>query len=120
MLITDEAAKIPIPSALFAGQESSYWGYVKLHIHVPWFHCSYTVEYEDGGKFTEMIFLSQPEQLQQMVLTEGLEITDLQIVLPRHLSKQGLWVMRPLAAIWAGEVPGDSYTELVYVTSTGE
>lgn len=120
MFITDEAAKIPTLSALFGCPELSYWSHVEHHLHLPWFHCSYIGEDEDGEKFTHMIFLSRPEQLQQMALTEGLEITELQIVLPGHMSKQGQWVMRPLAEIWAGEVPGEGCTELVYVTSAGE
>lgn len=59
MFITDEAAKIPVPSALFGGQDSTYWGYVKQHLHTPWFYCVYAQEYEDGGTFRQMIQLSQ-------------------------------------------------------------
>jgi hypothetical protein len=120
MFITDEAAKIPIPSALFGGQELSYWGYVKLHLHAPWFFCEYETEYEDGGKFRKMIELSHPTQLEQLFLVTGIDVVEVQVVLPSHMTKQGIWIMRPLASIWEGEVPGDESTELVYITSDGE
>lgn len=120
MFITDEAAKIPIPSALFGEQEQSYWGYVKLHIHAPWFYCAYVAEYEDGGKFTHMIFLSHLAQLQQMSQMEGLEITELHVSLPAYMTKQDWWMMRPLASVWEGEAPGGGSTEQVYVTLDGE
>lgn len=120
MFITDEAAKIYVPSALFGGQESSYWGYVKLHLHAPWFFCVYEAKYEDGGKFRKMIELSHPTQLEQLSLVNEIEVVEVQVVLPSHMTNQGMWIMRPLVSIWEGEVPGDGSTELVYITSDGQ
>lgn len=119
MFITDETAKIPIPSALFGGEDSNYWGYVKLHIHAPWFFCMYVAQYEDGGEFRHMIFLSRDQQLQEMSRMEGIEIVEVQVVLPFHMTKQDRWIMAPLVAIWEGEIPGEDFTELVYVTMDG-
>lgn len=119
MFITDETAKMPIPSALFGGGESNYWGYVKLHIHAPWFFCVYVSQYEDGGEFRHMIFLSRDQQLQEMSRMEGIIIEEVQVVLPFHMTKKNRWIMTPLASIWEGEIPGEDYTELVYVTLDG-
>jgi hypothetical protein len=120
MFITDEAAKMPVPSVLFGGQESSYWGYVKQHLHTPWFYCVYAQEYEDGGKFMDMIHLSHPTQLEQLSLVSGIEVVEVQVVLPSHMTNQDKWIMSPLASIWEGEVPEDDSTELVYITSDGQ
>lgn len=120
MFITDEAAKIPVPSALFGGQDSTYWGYVKQHLHTPWFYCVYAQEYEDGGTFRQMIQLSHPTQLEQLFLVSGIEVVEVQVVLPSHMTSQDRWIMSPLASIWEGEVREDESTELVYITSDGE
>lgn len=118
MFITDATAKIPIPSALFGEENSDYWGYVKLHIHTPWFFCVYAVPYEDGEEFMHMIFLSRDQQLQEMSQME-IKILEVQVVLPFHITKQDRWIMAPLASIWEGEIAGEDYTELVYVTLDG-
>ncbi len=120
MFITDEAAKIPIPFELFGGWESSYWGYVKQHLHTPWFYCMYEQEYEDGEKFRHMIQFGHPAQLEQLSLVSGIEVVEVQVVLPSHMTKEDMWIMRPLVSIWEGEAPGDDSTELVYITSAGE
>ena len=120
MFITDEAAKIPVPSALFGGQDSTYWGYVKQHLHAPWFYCVYAQEYEDGQKFRQMIQLSHPTQLEQLFLVGGIEVVEVQVVLPSHMTSEDRWIMSPLASIWEGELPGDGSTALVYITSNGE
>lgn len=119
MFITDDVGKIPVPSALFGGSDSSYWGYVKLHLHVPWFHCVYEAEYEDGGEFRHMILLSHHAQLKEMSQVDGIKILEVQVVLPSHMTSQDTWIMSPLASIWEGEIPGDDYTEVVYVTQDG-
>lgn len=119
MFITDETAKMPIPSALFGDEDSSYWGYVKLNLHAPWLHCVYEAKSEDGGEFRHMIFLSHPEQLQEMSKMEGIEIIEVQVVLPSHMTRQDKWIMSPLASIWEGKTPGEDYTEVVYVTLDG-
>lgn len=119
MFITDEIGKMPMPRALFGGEDSNYWSYMRLHLHAPWFHCVYAAEYEDGGEFRHMIFLSHHKQLQDLSRTEGIEIVEVQIVLPSHMTKQGMWIMSPLASIWEGETPEDDYTETVYVTLDG-
>lgn len=120
MFITDEASKIAVPSALSGGQESSYWGYVKLHLHTPWFFCVYEAEYEAGGKSRKMIELGHPTQLEQLSLVSGVEVVEVQVVLPSHMNNKNRWIMSPLDSIWEGEVPGDGSTELVYITSDGK
>lgn len=119
MFITDEIGKMPIPPALLGGEDSSYWGYVKLHLHTPWFYCVYQTEDEDGGEFRHMILLSHHAQLQDMSHMDGIEIVEVQVVLPAHITNQGRWIMSPLASIWEGEMPGEDYTECVYVTLSG-
>lgn len=105
--------------ALFGKDGSSCWTYVKQHVHSPWLYCAYSEEYEDGVKKNNMIFLSHPAQLAQLFeMDEVVEVLDIQVVLPSHMTNEERWVMRPLTSIWEGEVHG--YTELVYVTSDGK
>ena len=119
MFITDEAAKMPMPSALFGGEDSTYWSYVKQHIHAPWFYCVYAVEYEDGMKFRHMILLNEPVQLEQLSQVREIEVVEVQVVLPGHVTGQGRWIMTPLASIWEGDAPDGSW-ERVFVTQAGE
>ncbi len=119
MFITDEAAKMHMPSALFGDDESTYWTYVKQHMHAPWFYCTYAVEYEDGGKFRHMILLAEPMQLEQLSAVSEIELIEVQVVLPSYVTGQGRWIMAPLASIWEGDT-SDGVTELVFVTQTGE
>ena len=119
MFITDEAAKMHMPSALFGRDETTYWTYVKQHMHAPWFYCVYAVEYEDGGKFRHMILLGDPQQLEQLSLVSEIEVVEVQVVLPGYVTGQGRWIMTPLASIWEGDTANGS-TERVFVTQTGE
>lgn len=119
MFITNEAGKMHIPSALLGGEDFSYWGYVKQHLHFPWFYCVYTEGYEGDGKSRHMALLSHPAQLQQMSQMEGIEVVEVQVVMPSHMTNEGRWIMNPLASIWEGELPGDGSTEVVYITSDG-
>lgn len=119
MFITDEAAKMHMPSALFGGDDSTYWTYVKQHMHTPWFYCVYAVEYEDGGKFRHMVLLGEPVQLEQLSLVHEIEVVEVQVVLPGYVTGQGRWIMTPLASIWEGDT-ADGSKELVFITQTGE
>lgn len=108
---------MPIPP-LFGKDDSSCWAYVKQHVHFPWFYCVYSEEYEDDVKKNNMILLSHHEQLAELFETdEVVEVLDIQVVLPSHMTKEERWIMKPLSSIWEGEV--DGYTELVYVTLDG-
>lgn len=118
MFITDEVGKLPIPSAL-GEHDSTYWAYVKQHLHAPWFYCVYAVEYEDGGKFRHMILLGDTVQLEQLSRIREIEVVELQVVLPGYVTGQSRWIMTPLASIWEGEVT-DGSTERLFVTQAGE
>lgn len=105
--------------ALFGKDDSICWTYVRQHVHSPWFYCMFSEKCEDGGEKNNMIFLCHPAQLAELFEMDGVvEVLDIQVVLPSHMTKEERWVMRPLASIWEGEV--DGYTELVYVTSDGQ
>jgi hypothetical protein len=118
MFITNEAGKLPVPSAL-CDEGSSYWTYVKLHLHVPWFYCVYTESYEDEREFRHMVFLSRPSQLNQLALMSGIDVVDIQVVLPAYMTGQGRWIMAPLASVWEGETPEYGDTEQMYTTVDG-
>lgn len=119
MFITDEAAKMHMPSALFGGDGSTYWTYVKQQMHAPWFYCVYAVEYEDGGEFRHMILLGDTQQLQQLSLASEIEVVEVQVVLPGYVTGLDRWIMVPLASIWEGDTT-DGSTERVFVSQTGE
>lgn len=110
---------MPIPSALFGGHDSTYWAYVKQDLHAPWFYCVYAQEYENGGKFRHMVLLGNPVQLEQLSLVSEIEIVEVQVVLPGHVTGQNRWIMTPLASIWEGEAT-DGSTERVYVSQGGK
>lgn len=118
MFITNEAGKIAMPAALF-NDGSSYWAYVKLHLHVPWFHCVCTESYEDEGAFRHMVFLSDLSQLNQLALMSGIDVIDIQVVLPAYMTGQGRWIMAPLASVWEGEASEHGDTAQMYVTVDG-
>jgi hypothetical protein len=119
MFITDEVAKMHMPSSLLGGDDSTYWSYVKQHIHAPWFYCVYAVEYEGGGKSRHMILLGDPQQLEQLSLVSDIEVIEVQVVLPGYVTGQVRWIMTPLASIWEGDA-ADGSTERVFVSQTGE
>lgn len=106
-----------MPAALF-DDDSSYWTYVKLHLHIPWFYCVYEEECEDL-EFRHMVLLTHPSQLNQISQMSGIDVVEVQVVLPAYMTGQDRWIMVPLASIWEGEVPDNGGIEHVYITVDG-
>lgn len=116
--ITEEDGRMNIP-ALFGKDDSICWSFVIQTEFLPWFYCLYSEEFEKGVIKKNMISMIHPDQFVELLETENvIELLDVQVVLPAHMTKEERWIMRPLTTLWEGEV--DDYTEFVYVTSDGK
>lgn len=122
MFETSEAAEIAIPEVFQANGER-VWAYVYRRLHVPWFHLRYLPpEQADGGvKLWLLAFLDNVSQLVDLQQAEGIEIDEVQVVLPPHLSRKRRWIMEPLAEIWEGMEPREhGHRVYVYALRNGK
>ena len=117
MFETIESAEIHIP-AIFGDKSRRFWAYVQLRLHMPWFYVAYQFNNEDGTTMRHVLFLSRIEQLQQMVQDQDIEINEVHIVLPSHMSGKDKWTMELLAEVWEGMEPEvEGQPAYIYVTS---
>lgn len=114
MFETVENAEIPIPP-VFGNKGLHFWSYVEMRLHMPWFYVAYRFDTEDGMTMHHMFLLSRVEQLQQAVQERGIEIEEVHIVLPRHMSKKQTWTMMPLAEVWEGVEPETEQPQAAYI-----
>lgn len=118
MFETVESAEISIPP-IFGNEGARFWAYVRLRLHMPWFYATYEFEFEDGKTLRHMLFLSKVEHLQQMVQDQDIEISEVHIVLPGHMSGKRKWTMELLAEVWEGIEP-ETEGRPAYVYVTGD
>ncbi|MFL6624679.1 MAG: hypothetical protein ACJ8NR_18970 [Sulfurifustis sp.] len=123
MFETSTHAEIQIHEAFQAYGERA-WAYVYRRLHLPWFHLRYLPPPEAGDgdvRLWQLVFLDDVEHLAQLQKAEGIEIDEVQVVLPGHLTGKGNWVMEPIEEIWVGnESAVSQHTVTVYVLRNGE
>ena len=104
MFETIDIAEVPIPKGFAEAGERAWW-YVKLRLHIQWFHlvCEYT--YEDGVQSSDMLFLDQIEHLLELNSIQTIKILQADLVSPGHLNGSDRWKMEPLSEIWVGYEP---------------
>ena len=69
---------------------------------------------------SNMLLLGKVEQLQQAVQEQDIEIHEVNIVLPSHMSGKKIWTMEPLAEVWQGTEPGtEGQPAYIYVIGDG-
>ena len=119
MFETVESAEIPIPP-IFGTTGERHWAYVRQRLHMHWFHVTFALEIEHGNILSNMLFLSRVEQLQQAVQEQDIEIQEVNIVLPGHMSGKDMWTMEPLAEVWQGIEPeAEGQRAYIYVIGDG-
>ena len=118
MFSTYAADEMHLLSAL-AEQDESYWTCVKQHLHAPWFYVVCSQDYGADGEFMHMLLLSHGMQLQQLSQDSAIEVVEVNVVLPAHMTPQKRWIMEPLASLWEGHMPGEKVLFQVYVTADG-
>lgn len=103
MFQSSSTARHPVFSAV-AGQNQHVWTYVNLILNRPWFFSTYTLHTPEGD-LVENILLGSVEQVVDLFLRNGSEITISQLFLvsPKHLNESNFWRMEPLAEIWCGK-----------------
>jgi len=118
MFETIDGTEIDLP--LLADDRSRHWSFVRQHLFMPWFYMTYRYEAEEDFKLSEMLCLTQIRDLLEATRSEQLEVIEVNVMLPGHMTGKGRWTMEPLAEIWVGEEPEAAGQEAyVYVTASG-
>jgi len=104
MFETFDGTEIEIP-AIFGDEGRRLWSAVTLRLHLPWIYVTYSITDGEGMEFRQMACLTQIDDLLQMAEVDYLEIREVNIVLPGHMTGKDTWTMELLAEIWDGIEP---------------
>lgn len=104
MFETNKSAEIEIPP-IFCSHDVQHWSYVRFRLHIPWFHVEFSFRISEEGSLRNMLFLTKVDHLLQMSQESDVEIIEVDIVVPRHMSGKECWAMEPLREIWRGIEP---------------
>ncbi len=122
MFSTFESGQITIPP-IFDYQDEKWWSYVHVPLFTPYFHM--VIEYdgeEEGDRVTKTLLYHDASQVVGTADEDGVDIVEVQVVLPDHKNNKGHWTMEQLAEIWVGLEPGIEHqqTARVYVLEDGK
>jgi len=119
MFETVDGTEIHIPT-IFGDDGVRAWRYVSYPLHLPWFYISYLTTSAEGDSPRQMLCLAHVDDLLSASQSEGARITEVNIVVPWHMSGQGRWTMEPLFEIWMGKEPETNDQDgYVFVTASG-
>lgn len=117
MFITTPDAENALMSAFFGPEGTKQWTYLELALAVPWFSVQFW-QAEDGIRIGRTFHLSNHHQLMSLLEVDGIEITNVDVVLPSYYTGKESWTMQPLRAIWRGTAANGTMHE-VYVSRSG-
>ena len=115
MFETNDAAEMKMPLDLFNNGER-VWHIVQLRLHVPWFYLVYQVTHSDGIKISSMIFITDIEQVIDLMSDTAIDLLEAYLVSPGHLNKKDCWKMEKLKAVWSATHKNESSMENSYAT----
>ena len=118
MFETNDFARMNNPLSLF-GDDSHLWSHVSLRIHVPWFYVTYSMDYDDGSKRVNILFVSNINDLVSMNSETSIQVEQVYLVSPGHLNKSEEWLMEPIGEILVGLEPKHDQAVYIYIVKNG-
>lgn len=97
------------------------WTSIYSRLHVQWFHVIYDVSHQNEEVSRFIIFLPQTDQLINLSCDQDVDIVEVYLVAPGHLSGKDRWEMEPLDEIWRATEPGCGHIQFaeIYVLRNG-
>lgn len=120
MFLTTPSDRHHIKSAI-AGQGCDVWTHVSLTIDFPWYCLSYSSCQAATLGFSGTEFLSNPDQIAELLsdTDSGIQVDQLLLVSPPRLNRTKQWQMEPLAEVWRGQITDNGLYVRLYVLQDG-
>lgn len=119
MFETVDGTEIHIP-AIFADDGMRAWRYVSYPLSLPWFYISYLTTSPEGDSQSQMLCLTNVDDLLSASQSKGAQITEANLVVPWHMNGQDRWTMEPLVEVWVGKEPeAHNQAGYIFVTASG-
>jgi len=114
MFETHDSTEMPIPEAFKEPGERA-WACINFRLHMHWFYVAYSLHSLNEGNLHTIGFFIHPEQIIDLKNSQGIKITEANIVTPGHLNKKERWDMEPLAEIWRAMEPDTEHPQYAYI-----
>ena len=118
MFETNNTSRMHNPLSLL-GDANHLWAHVSLRIHVPWFYVVFSMSYEDGSRKSDILFVSNIDDVIGMNHEPLIQLEEVYLVSPGHLNKSSKWLMEPLGKLLVGLEPEHDQYAHIYVVENG-
>ena len=120
MFSTYESAALQVLPIFDYGDER-WWAYVHVPLFSVYFHVVVEFDGEEDDRLSKTVLYDQVSQVLRTHEESDIDITEVQVVLPFHMTEQERWSMEPLAEILVGLEPGLEHEQraIVYVLENG-